>query len=231
MKVKLTRAMLNQNLSIQEGNDKLVGDEGCVFLTWSLVPIKTCPYATALCKHICYAVNDELWKRNVRESRQRNFEESFKATFVADMIQCFEYELIRPKFRGKHIFVRFHVAGDIYSQAYCDKLVAIAEHFKGNDRISFQAYTKSLPYLRKYDLSQVNIKFVYSIMNDTKKADIAEAEALGLTTFKAKPRGSELQADEIACNGECGRCTLCYDGKDGLKIAIPYHGYRKSYKA
>ena len=143
---KITKKDLNRNIHLSEGNIKSKGTDEVIFLTWSLPSRSTCPYATTECKKRCFAKKNESFK-NVRDSRGRNLAETYKDTFVEDMIKHFEYHLQRPKAQNKLIIVRIHTSGDFYNKEYFNKWVNISNHFKDNDKILFQAYTKSMPIL------------------------------------------------------------------------------------
>ena len=218
---------LNNNLYLGQGNNKLIGAENIQFLTWSISAKWTCPFKTNACSTICYAYNDEMRRPNVKRSRMRNWEESQKITFVPDMIEKLNYELERPKNKGKILIVRIHQSGDFYNMPYLKKWVDIADHFKKNKRIIFQAYTKSLPFIKFVDFKKVNIKFIYSIMKDTPIENIEEARRLGLTTFEAKHK-SKINKNDILCGGSCGPCLKCYKGKKQINITIEQHGTFKN---
>lgn len=243
----MKKSELNQNIHLSEGNIKSKCDDSTTFLTWSLPSRKCCPYATEMCKKKCFAKKNETFTK-VRESRERNLEETQKETFVKDMIKHFEYHLERLKNRDKQIIVRIHTSGDFYSQEYFSKWVLIAKHFKNNDKILFQAYTKSIRYVWEWivgELSEeyiteqevqdgwneINIHIVYSIWHDTSKEDIRIAtewlntEKTTLQTFTALPKNEIQQAvneGAFLCNGDCGACKECYTGIS-KRIVIPYH--------
>ena len=245
MKIKKTE--LNQNIHLSEGNIKSKGTEDTMFLTWSLPSRSTCPYSTAECRKRCFAKKNETFK-TVRDSRSRNLAETYKDTFVKDMIKHFEYHLQRPKAQNKLIIVRIHTSGDFYSKDYFDKWVSIAKYFKGNDKILFQAYTKSIRYVWDWivgDLDEeyitdkdiqagwdeINIHLVYSIWHDTNADDIEIAtewlstENYSLQTFTALPKEeieNAVNNGAFLCEGDCGTCKECYTGKS-KEIVIPYH--------
>lgn len=236
----MNKMELNQNIHLSEGNIKSKGTDDVMFLTWSLPSRKTCPYATEMCKKKCFAKKNETFK-GVRLSRERNFEESMKDTFIQDMINHLEYHLNRPKAKDKRIFVRIHTSGDFYNLDYLIKWVYISEHFKENGNILFQAYTKSMPiivgyienYIHSYGdecspkeiLEDINIHFVWSIWDDTPEEHTQIANLLNLQTFTASPKdriAQDVRSGSFLCNGDCGNCKECYTG-ESLKIVIPYH--------
>lgn len=237
----MNKKSLNPNIHLSEGNIKSKNTENVVFLTWSLRSRIHCPYATEECKKRCFAKKNETFA-SVRASRDKNFEETRKDTFVKDMIDHLEYQLTRKKMQGKKIFVRIHTSGDFYSLDYFYKWAEIASHFKNNNKILFQAYTKSIIYVYEWikgdfadyeihdgeveeALEELNIHLVYSIWHDTEQIDIDLAENLGLQTFTALPKTEIEEAvnnGSFLCNGDCGHCKECYTGKS-KSIVIPYH--------
>lgn len=240
MQRKILKKNLNSNIHLSEGNIKSKSTDKIMFLTWSLPCKIACPYSTEMCRKRCFAQKNQYFK-NVLASRMRNLEETKKDTFVQDMIEHFEYQLQRKKAKDKNIFVRIHTAGDFYSLDYFEKWVKITNHFKNNDKILFQAYTKSMPIIIKWlekELSKskcstlsrvliqnINIHFVWSVWDDTPKAYTDRAKELELQTFTALPKNkidSAVKNGSFLCNGDCGICRECYTGKS-KSIVIAYH--------
>ena len=222
---KLTKNDLNQNIYLSEGNIVLKQNEDYGFLVFNLIARECCPYATELCKKVCYGRgSQELFKR-VYNVRKNNFEESLKDTFVNDMINIINFNLQRKKYKNKTILFRIHEAGDFYSQEYTDKWFDIANYFKDEKRIIFQCYTKSLPFIKDKEFLS-NFKIMYSIMPDTKSEDIEVAKGLGLNTFTAIPVRDfeQLENENIKCKGDCSRCKECYIGNKDM--IVEFHGSR-----
>ena len=236
----MKKSELNQNIHLSEGNIKSKCDDKTTFLTWSLPSRRCCPYATEMCKRRCFAKKNETFKR-VRDSRERNLEETKKDTFERDMINHLQYHLERPKNRGKQVIVRIHTSGDFYNLSYLIKWVNISEYFRDDPQILFQAYTKSMPILHEYVenhkhlygndytdaeiLEYINIHFVWSIWHDTPQEYTDRAIELGMQTFTALPKNEIEEATTggaFLCNGDCGSCKECYTG-ESKKIVIPYH--------
>lgn len=239
----MKKSELNSNIHLSEGNIKSKGTDDIMFLTWSLPSVKCCPYSTEMCRKRCFAKKNETFK-NVRYSRYRNLEESKKDTFVKDMIDHLSYQLQRPKAKDKLIIVRIHTSGDFYSKDYFEKWVSISDYFKNNDKIMFQAYTKSMPiimdymkwYENEYDvrygkedyeffIQTINIHLVWSIWEDTDEEYTELADWMELQTFIALPKNEideEVNKGAFLCEGDCGLCKECYTG-DSKKIVIPYH--------
>ncbi|BDR74248.1 hypothetical protein K144316041_p20870 (plasmid) [Clostridium tetani] len=246
MEEKILKKDLNPNIHLGEENMKSKNTDDVAFLTWSLPSQITCPYATEMCKKRCFSKKREIFK-NVRDSRQRNLQETKKNSFVEDMIKHLKYQLQRKKMKDKKIFVRIHTSGDFYNLDYLIKWTNITEHFKNNDKILFQAYTKSMPiivqWLWREELSgiaewdippigggkilkdNINIHFVWSVWNDTPKEYAKHAEELGMQTFTALPKDKIEEAvnnGSFLCKGDCGNCKQCYTDKI-KSIVIPYH--------
>jgi hypothetical protein len=234
----MKKSELNQNIHLSEGNIKSKNTDDVVFLTWSLPCKITCPYSTEMCRKRCFAQKNQYFK-SVLDSRMRNLEETKKDSFVKDMIDHLEYHLSRPKMNNKKIFVRIHTSGDIYNLDYFIKWINITNHFREDNRILFQAYTKSMPivnyYIQDYKstygdefsdkdiLDDINIHFVWSIWNDTPKEYTDRAIELGLQTFTALSKQEiEDKKGVFVCGGDCGHCKQCYTGK-AKEIVIPYH--------
>ena len=241
--MKIKKSELNKNIHLSEGNIKSRGTDDTMFLTWSLPSRATCPYSTEMCRKRCFAKKNESFA-SVRESRNRNLNETYKSAFVEDMIKHFEYHLQRPKAKDKLIIVRIHTSGDFYNMEYFKKWVDISDYFKNDKRILFQAYTKSMPvimdymkwYENEYDvryneedyeffMQTINIHFVWSIWHDTDENYTELANWMEMQTFEALPKDEILEAVEngsFLCEGDCGNCKECYTG-NSKQIVIPYH--------
>lgn len=225
----MKKSELNQNIYLQEGNSVLVDNNEYGFLIFSLPARECCPYATELCKKICYGRNAQELFQHVYDCRKRNYNETLKDSFVRDMINAIDYNLNRKKYVNKKIIFRIHETGDFFSQNYFNKWATIAEHYKTNKKLIFQAYTKSLPFINK-SLKEINIKLVFSIMLDTNKKDIDLARKLGINTFSAIPieEFEQVQEDKKCC-GSCADCKKCYISQEDMYVE--YHGNRIPHKS
>lgn len=218
----MKKSELNQNIRISESNVKLnnLKDQGVVFLTFSLPSIKTCPYATNKCKSNCFGNRGVFAMPNNRKCYERNYEETKKDSFVTDVINHLEYQLERKKMIGNIIYLRIHQTGDFYSKAYFKKWKEISDYFIGDERIKFQAYTKSIDFV---DL-EANIQLIFSQMVDTKPAFVEKAKSLDMPIYNTV----EMKIEDFEdfkkindyhyCEGNCETCMNCYKGLNLLTI-------------
>ncbi|KRE33417.1 GP88 family protein [Paenibacillus sp. Soil724D2] len=224
------------NIGVSINNAKLVETEFTRFLIWSITSVKTCPLATPMCIKSCYATKAERIYPSVRTRRETNYEASQQESFIPDMIELIQYELDQT---DKNINFRIHESGDFYTYEYAKKWNFIALHFIGNSRITFMAYTKSLPFVQRlyaeFGKHWVNIKFMASVWEDTTPAMIKLGNKLGLNTFTAlttdqfqlKDYSSYFKCPSTASIDAygCGTCSekhgSCYRGK--VNIAIEIH--------
>lgn len=213
------------NMHFGEGNLRSVQNDTVCYLTWSLPSRKTCPFKTEMCELKCFAKKNETFK-SVRDSRERNFEETQKDTFTNNTIELIDRYLSKKKCNGKLAIIRIHTSGDFYNEEYLDKWISIANHYKGDNRVQFQSYTKSVIYLKDKDLRNINIHFVYSQWDDTKIKDIKIANKMDLPIFYATTRDkvAEYKSQGVYCcpKSSDGKCKECY--KDNHKlILVSYH--------
>lgn len=143
--------LLNVNTN---GNRKLKNDATTRFIIWNLPAVKTCPFRTAMCEKSCYARKAERVYPQVLPSRERNYEESLRATFVEDMIFTINSTIfdargrMRKAYRGKQIVFRIHESGDFYNYEYTRKWLEIMRYYEDRiPQLTFVAYTKSISYL------------------------------------------------------------------------------------
>ena len=216
-------------LNLSEGNRKLIPNESIRFLIWNLPSRITCPFATKHCFHFCYAVKAENAYPNCKTSRLRNLERSKESDFVESMIFTIEAHLDRPSFKtAKKVIVRIHESGEFYNQAYADKWLKIAEHFKHNKRVVFMAYTKSIVFFsnniysdkRKYIPPNMVIRF--SVWDDTKADYIRLAERWDFPIYTAVDKFSKGIPSQNRCLcRDCAKCGKCW-GKT-KKIVCEIH--------
>ena len=95
-----------------------------------------------LCEHYCYDIKAALQYTNVMNARARN-------TVLAqdDLDEFFRQILERLTERRKKKFFRFHVGGDIISEAYLEKMVQTALE---RPRWRFWTYTKMHDMVNSY---------------------------------------------------------------------------------
>lgn len=228
--MKINKNDLNPNIKVMDRNNKSKATDKVHFMLWNLPSIETCPYATELCKKHCFGAKQENgYNPSIISSRANAYNESLKPNFAKDMINYIEWYLQKKKVENKVCFFRIHGTGDFYSLEYMKKWIEITDHFKNDNRIVFQCYTKSMPYLlevlKDRSIDEINIKIVWSIFDDTDPFYTAMAKKLGLTTFTAKPKKDVpnlIENGYFLCEGDCGNCKACYKGKVP-KIVIAFH--------
>lgn len=218
----MKKSELNPNICISKGNDKLKSSEKHIFYMFNLPSVKTCPYSTEICRKSCYSRSAENMFKLVRESRQRNFNESQKETFVQDMINHLSYRLNLKSNKDRTILFRIHESGDFYSKEYLDKWIDISNFFKDKN-IIFQVYTKSIIYFEGIDVNKLNIKVMYSVMPDTDEKSLELAKQLNMSIFKMLSKHSEIADDMFLCKGDCNRCKVCYTGEQNF-VFVRQHG-------
>jgi Gene product 88 len=229
-------SMKQVEMALSAGNKKLNDTKAVSFYQWNITSVISCPFRTDMCEKACYALKAEKMYPTVASRRISNLEFSKSAEFVNTMIDQIEFELARKKNAGKTIFFRIHEAGDFYSYEYLAKWHEIASHFKGNRRIVFMAYTKSLPFVKtlykNVGKQNVNITFKSSIWEDTKPKFIEMTSELGMSIFTAEKKGTLEEKNYFSCPASeafkntakeknCGDCKVCYIAD--VDVAIEIH--------
>lgn len=221
---RLTKKMLNKNISLSKGNKKLVGDQENSFIIWNIPAIITCPWKTGNCKKFCYAVKAERVYPTVLPCRTRNWEEAEKESFINDMILHIKWHTEKKSNKGKNIWFRIHESGDFYNQAYFDKWVKIASEFP---QVNFLAYTKSVKFMNETELEiPSNLVIRFSVWDDTNAAELEIAKKLQLPIYTAfDPATLEekiVVENYVKCDCDCSKCKMCYTGKI-KKLAVAIH--------
>lgn len=222
-------------IKLSHGNSKLKSKTEVIdgkkvtleqFLIFSLPAEKTCPQSTEMCRKSCYAKKAERMYLNTRIARERNYKDSLSVNFVALMIGTIEFEMNRAEFKNTKFFFRLHESGDFYSVNYMMKWIEIANHFIGNDRIVFGAYTKSLNIYNKVKTDIPNNLIIRaSIWNDTTDKDMEIIVKNNLPYFKTinKSAIKDIVKSEklYKCIGDCSKCKTCYT--QFKKVAVELH--------
>jgi hypothetical protein len=203
--------LLNVNVN---GNAKLQNTKTVRFMIWNLPARETCPFKTDGCSRSCYAIRSERWT-TCREARQRNYNETLSDDFVENMIHTIEKRLNGRAFKGKKAVFRIHESGDFYGLTYTLKWINIARHFENDNRIIFNAYTKSVEYFVKLGYGTVGFpkNFVVraSLWNDTPDYLQSTTRLYNFPTYAAVAAFPENDGYFTECRGsDCGTCLKCY---------------------
>lgn len=201
---------MKMEISISNGNKKLISTKKEKFLIFSLPCQLTCPYATNECKKICYAKKSERLYKNTRISRRKNYFISLTDEFIDLMTQ--KINAYKRLYTRNKIYFRIHESGDFYSYSYFMKWIEIVNKFED---ITFLAYTKSLPFVEQYlkqgNILPSNLIIRYSIMKDTHKKEINKAKKYKLSTFEVVNDEEYNNYDNLSkCQGSCENCKKCY---------------------
>lgn len=209
--------MKKLNININ-GNKKLRNTDKIRFMIWNLPAVKTCPFATEMCKKSCYARKAEKCYPSVLPSRERNYAESLTADFVENMIFTIESELKTRKYAGKKVVFRIHESGDFYNLAYTEKWIDIARYFENDDRIVFLAYTKSIWYFVNLGYGYLgfprNLVVRSSIWADTAYKNLWITENYQFPIYTALTASEMTEQSEngrVFTRCECDDCANCGD--------------------
>lgn len=228
----MTIKELEQKAKFSSGNHKLVPNEQTSFLIWNLPYKITCPFATDLCKKICYAKKAEDLYPDCNPSRNRNWDFSRTADFVQWAIEYIEQKNKSVQKKGKKLVVRIHESGDFYNAEYFYKWMEVCRHFEQTENITFIAYTKSMPYVVKYLAefgalpSRLALRF--SVMKDTNPLFVHLAEKYNLPIYTAddeKVINEQTYPNYDVCRcSDCATCGHCWSKEDKYhKIVCAIH--------
>lgn len=220
---KGARRYLELSIHFQLKNAKMKPTEKIAFLIFSIPAVLTCPGATGLCIHNCYARRDERFP-SVRASRLGNWILSLLPNF-ADILEKAILQTVydrrgkvRKAFEGKKIIVRVHESGDFYNLEYMLKWFEVARRFP---EIQFFAYTKSFTILEKcIDQKPSNFVMRASIWDDTPENDLYIIDKYNLPYYKALATLTGYgRKNTCDCEGGCGGCG-CKCSNEKLKAIV-----------
>jgi len=149
----------------------------------------------------CYAVKLQRIFPSVRKSYLNNLK--IWKTNPSE----FERQLVAYLVKREPSFFRWHVSGDIPSQAYWHMMERIAVQFPA---IKFLAFTKTAYGSRN---KPANLSVVRSIWNHlADSAPAAMPRAYMRDKHNPDPR---IPADARPCPGNCSSCGMCWSLKSG----------------
>jgi hypothetical protein len=143
----------------------------------------------------CYAMKAQRMYTSARLKREWNLEESKKPDFVRRMVQ--ELQQGHCKMRS---IVRFHEAGDFYSQEYVDKVAIIAADCP---KKTFYAYTKRL---KDFDFSILQAQKNFILIDSTMYGPLNYGDEAQVAAWKAQGALVCPASETISCNNGCDIC-------------------------
>lgn len=200
--------------TLSEGNKKLVPNKSVKFLIWSIPPISTCPFATALCKKLCYAMKAFKAYPNAREAWTRHYEMSKRGDFVVKMVFTILAYASKPSYKSAKVIVfRIHESGDFYNKEYAMKWLQIAKIISELEpKVQFMAYTKSIDFFNGESIPE-NMTIRFSLWSDTEPSQYELAKAMNLPIYTAvESFTNEPKAERCGCV-DCGKCGKCWNAK------------------
>ena len=201
-------------IKLSHGNKKLVSNPDTRFLIWSIPPVATCPYSTALCRKFCYAMKAYKAYPNAKRAWNDNYMESLKVNFADNMILTITAELNRPSYKkAKNVVVRIHESGDFYDKYYTESWLKVARFFNEYaPQVKFMAYTKSVEYFKGEDIP-ANMTVRFSLWSDTEPEQLAIAESMNLPIYTAvESFTNEPKRERCGCV-DCAKCSKCWNAK------------------
>lgn len=127
----LTRLLLASRILLSLGNTKICR----IVALFDLPAWFSCP-GKGRCKHYCSALKPQVGKwKGVAQARWNNFGASLTHGFVDNLVAEIQASGVK--------WGRFHVSGDLFNQAYIQKIAEIARRLP---QVCFYLYTKSLHF-------------------------------------------------------------------------------------
>lgn len=208
-------------ITLSEGNLKLKPMPGKYnFLIFNIPAVSTCPYATASCIKLCYALKSERIYPNVKQARSRNYDATLKDNFINVMLELISLYMSKPKYKNIPCYFRIHEAGDFYSKDYFNKWMSIIEICRDlYPNLYFNFYTKSVPFIdvtdyKEFKTRRPNCSGNISLWNDSPdyvrtfiKSGCWPAYTAA-TPEQLKILLKDKNNKECRCSN-CGGCKMC----------------------
>jgi len=192
------------NLKLPKGNHKLSNK----VMIFNLPERLTCPGMTPECAKVCYAAKStRRFPKSVVPYRLKNLEMSKDPAFVPEMIKYINLH--------SNGFFRWHEDGDVYDQAYLDKIIEIMNACPGT---RFLMYTKS--FHLDFSKAPANLALYWST-TDSNTMNVPRNQ-FGMPTRPRAHlvlRGQTPPAGYVTCDKGglkehycCDKCTICWAG-------------------
>lgn len=215
--VNTCKALNIEPFTISEGNMKYHNNEKIRFIIWNLPYKSTCPYATELCKKICYAKKAEDAYPDCNPSRVHHLEESKRNDFALRMAYTILSIAMKDR-SGRKVVVRIHESGDFYSLEYLKKWLAVMDMCKGAN-VQFLAYTKSFPFFDGRTLPK-NFSLRASIMSDTPQWLLDIINRNGWKTYMAVDEFKKGDSFTRCRCEDCATCKKCWSAYKDIRCEI-----------
>lgn len=207
---------------------RAAGLNGAKVIVFSIPALKTgegaviCPMAGDCAKDgACYAMRGSYSWRGVKEAFEKRYAATLAHHFIDDAVTEIRSVLKHTKLR---LFVRVHDSGDFYSPAYLDKWLDIANSLP---HVTFYAYTKSLPWVRKAKADgKVPKNFVFTFSMGGKLDHTVDR-----ATEKHTQMFPDLASLEAAGYANTTKDDLIAADPNVLKVGLIYHGGTKGAEA
>lgn len=215
--VKTCEAIGIKPLTISEGNMKYHNSEKIRFIIWNLPYKSTCPFATEVCKKICYAKKAETAYPDCNPSRVAHFEESKRNDFALRMAYTILSIAMKDR-TGRKVVVRIHESGDFYNLDYLKKWLDVMDMCKGAN-VQFLAYTKSFPFFDGRELPK-NFSLRASIMEDTPQWLMDIINRNGWKTYRAVEKFNKGDKFTRCRCKDCATCKKCWSNYSDIRCEI-----------
>lgn len=207
------------NLLTQNSKMKKSSQNGITVVNWTIpafqssTGLKTCPNAGS-CAAGCYARSGTYRFSNVLKAHEEKLKLTQSDAFIQLMINEVNFWL--NKKTVKTLMVRVHDSGDFYSDDYTKRWFAVMNHFSGNGRVQFYAYTKQVSMFKSMDIpSNFRLIFSYGGKQDAminREIDFHSRVFESLEALKAEGYVDGTNDDMVAAIGQTNKIGLVYHG-------------------
>jgi hypothetical protein len=190
--------MMHNKLHVSFGNDK-IGKR--TTMNVSLLPGITCPQGVSCLKE-CYA-RKLLYSKTAEHAWLNN------TAFAMNDPLGFMDALKEKIAKRRPAFFRWHVAGDVPSEAYQEGMIKMARSFP---ETRFLVFTKWTCY--QWPVPALpNLRVIFSSWKEVYLPDEWRLKELGFHGVAFVEGDPLAPKDAFKCSGTCDRCRECWDGE------------------
>ena len=243
---------------VKQGNGKLLDydDEetgiSYRYAQWNTRAIKDCPFRSEGCEQVCYATKGNHQFKNVKESRERSYEQTKREDFGKAMIYTIKAEKRTKRFKNNVMVLRIHESGDFYNIKYLKEWIKVWRAFENDNLIVFVFYTKSFPLFNMLTkgekrlirrLQRIGRLAISASLDDTTtiKQRTAYLEMIKnfpkTNTYYCTEKIENVKHDNVCDCANCAKCGMC-NSATGKTTVVKIHSasekdlkkYRESAK-
>lgn len=178
------------------------------------------------CSGTCYAQKMMRYRKSMADTWRGNWElyrSDSVAYFTTIREFLFRQQDLIDRGKVKENRFRWHVAGDIPSFDYLERVASIARDFPGMRFLAFTKAYGAVVKAKKADIIPTNLRLVISRWPGMSVPAALMDYPMAWFGPKEAIQGYRVADSARPCPGKCTSCTLCWDLGSGESVVFDQH--------